>query len=101
MQIIDDGDRNEDEEKLKRQRQLAAEKEAERQEKEEKKFKEKSLLAYQHRLNTAVYAEEAQKMKEDKIREHEINLFSKDVTKQILQNQVRKSNTINIPNVML
>ena len=31
-------------------------------------------------------------MKEDKIREHELNLHSKDVTKQILQNQVRKSN---------
>ena len=77
-----------EEEKLKRQRKLGEEKEAERQEHEEKKFKEKSLKQYQHRLNTAIYAEEDQKIKEDKVLQHEIDLHNKNVTKHILQEQV-------------
>ena len=77
-----------DEEKLRHQRKLAGEKEAERQEHEERKFKEKSLKQYQHRLNTAVYAEEDQKIKEDKILQHELDMHSKNVTKHILQEQV-------------
>ena len=86
--VIDDGDKNDEEEKLRRQRKLREEKEAEKQEHEEKKFKEKSLKQYQHRLNTAIYAEEDQKIKEDKILEHEIDIHSKNVTKHILQEQV-------------
>ena len=77
-----------EEEKLRRQRKLGEEKEAERQEHEEKKFKEKSLKQYQHRLNTAIYAEEDQKIKEDKVLQHEIDLHNKNVTKHILQEQV-------------
>ena len=67
---------------------MGEEKEAERQEHEEKKFKEKSLKQYQHRLNTAIYAEEDQKIKEDKVLQHEIDLHNKNVTKHILQEQV-------------
>ena len=77
-----------EEEKLRRQRKLGEEKEAERQQHEEKKFQEKSLKQYQHRLNTAVYAEEDQKIKEDKVLQHEIDLHKKNVTKHILQEQV-------------
>ena len=86
--VIDEGDRIDDEEKLRRQRKLGEEKEAERQEHEERKFKEKSLKQYQHRLNTAIYAEEDQKIKEDKVLQHELDLHSKNVTKHILQEQV-------------
>ena len=67
-----------DEEKLRRQRKLAGEKESERQEHEERKFKEKSLKQYQHRLNTAIYAEEDQQIKEDKILQHELDMHSKN-----------------------
>ena len=88
FQVIDDGDKIDEEEKLRRQRKLGEEKEAERQEHEEKKFKEKSLKQYQHRLNTAIYAEEDQKIKEDKVLQHELDLHSKNVTKHVLQEQV-------------
>ena len=88
IQVIDDGDKIDEEEKLRRQRKLGEEKEAERQEHEEKKFKEKSLKQYQHRLNTAIYAEEDQKIKEDKVLQHELDLHSKNVTKHVLQEQV-------------
>ena len=77
-----------EEEKLRRQRKLGEEKEAERQQHEEKKFQEKSLKQYQNRLNTAIYAEEDQKIKEDKVLQHEIDLHKKNVTKHILQEQV-------------
>ena len=60
----------------------------EKREHEERKFKEKSLRQYQHRLNTAIYAEEDQQIKEDKILRHEIDLHSKNITKHILQDQV-------------
>lgn len=60
----------------------------EKREHEERKFKEKSLRQYQHRLNTAIYAEEDQAIKEDKVLRHEIDLHSKNITKHILQEQV-------------
>ena len=63
----------------------------EKREHEERKFKEKSLRQYQHRLNTAIYAEEDQQIKEDKILRHEIDLHSKNITKHILQEQVERS----------
>merc|ERR1712150_334093 len=90
-QIIDDGDKVDDEERLRRQRKLGEEKEAERQEHEERKFKEKSLKQYQHRLNTAMYTEEDQRIKEDKVLAHEIDLHSKNVTKHILQEQIESN----------
>ena len=94
IKIIDDGDKIDEEEKLRRQRKLGEEKEAERQEHEENKFKEKSLKQYQHRLNTAIYAEEDQKIKEDKVLQHELDLHSKNVTKHVLQEQVSLFRTL-------
>ena len=90
-QIFVDGEAHNDEENLRRQRKLAAEKQSERNEKEEQKHNEKAMKQYQHRLNTAIYAETTQKMKEDKVLEHEIDLHRKNITKHMLQNQVQRS----------
>ena len=90
-QIFVDGEAQDDGEKLQRQRKLAAEREAEKNEKEERKHNEKAMKQYQHRLNTAIYAETTQQVKEDKVLEHERDLHRKNITKNMLQNQVQMS----------